>query len=121
MKALADSPDNLDLYVWLVWRCWTAKGPTPVPLFGQDGLISQLGNSANLRERDFRRQITQWLKVIRQLWPECPASLLESGACLLVTPMKSAPKFSISSSEFRSGDHVTEFAVARDLVRASTI
>jgi hypothetical protein len=26
VRALADSPGNLDLYVWLVWRCWTAKG-----------------------------------------------------------------------------------------------
>jgi hypothetical protein len=93
VKVLADSPGNLDLYVWLVWRCWTAKGPATVPLFGQEGLISQLGNSANLRERDFRRQIMQWLNVIRQLWPECPASLLESRTCLLVRPIKSVPGF----------------------------
>lgn len=110
VKALADSPGNLDLYVWLVWRCWTAKAPATVPLFGPEGLIAQLGNSAKLRERDFRRQIVQWLKVIRQLWPECPASLTESGAYLLVRPMKCAPKFSTEIREFRSGDHVTEFA-----------
>lgn len=110
VKALADSPGSLDLYVWLVWRCWTAKGPVTVPLFGHEGLISQLGNSAKLRERDFRRQIVQWLKVIRQLWPECPANVVESGALLLVRPSKSVPRFSTASREFRSGDHVTEFA-----------
>jgi hypothetical protein len=91
VRALADSPGNLDLYVWLVWRCWTAKGAVSVPLFGPDGLVSQLGNSGNLRERDFRRQIIQWLAVVRQLWPECPASLIESGTCLLVKPIKSVP------------------------------
>lgn len=110
VKALADSPGNLDLYVWLVWRCWTAKVPATVPLFGPESLIAQLGNSAKLRERDFRRQIVQWLKVIRQLWPECPASLTESGAYLLVRPMKCAPKSSTEIREFRSGDHVTGFA-----------
>jgi hypothetical protein len=40
VKALADSPGNLDLYVWLVWRCWTAKGAVSIPLFGPDGLVS---------------------------------------------------------------------------------
>ncbi|HTV54810.1 MAG TPA: replication protein RepA [Terriglobia bacterium] len=128
VKALADSPGNLDLYVWLVWRCWTAKGPVTVPLFGHEGLISQLGNSANLRERDFRRQIVQWLKVIRQLWPECPANVIESGASLRVRPSKSIPRFSTASCEFRSGDHVTEFAqkyviqfaLIRDRVRGDT-
>lgn len=110
VKALADSPGNLDLYVWLVWRCWTAKGPATVPLFGHEGLVAQLGNSASLRERDFRRQIVRWLKVIRQLWPECPANVVESGALLLVRPVKSVPRFSTPSREFTSGDHVTEFA-----------
>jgi Plasmid encoded RepA protein len=93
VKALADSPGNPALYVWLVWRCWTAKGPATMPLFEQECLISQLGNSANLRERDFHRQILEWLKAIRELWPECPASLLESGTCLLVRPIKSVPDF----------------------------
>lgn len=110
VRALADSPGNLDLYVWLVWRCWTAKGPATVPLFGPDGLISQLGNSAKLRNRDFRRQIVQWLKVIRQLWPECPASLTETGSCVLIKPAKSASKFSTTSRESESGVHVTGFA-----------
>ncbi|MGH9406891.1 MAG: replication protein RepA [Terriglobia bacterium] len=93
VKALADSPGNLDLYVWLVWRCWNAKGPVSVRLFGTDGLVSQLGNSEKLRERDFRRQITQWLKVIQQLWPECRARLGESGSCLLIRAAKTAKRF----------------------------
>jgi hypothetical protein len=99
VKALADSPGNLDLYVWLVWRCWTAKGPATVPLFGPEGLVAQLGNSATLRERDFRRQIVKWLKVIRQLWPECPARLAGSGGSLLLNRPKASQKFSTANSE----------------------
>ena len=110
VRALADSPGNLDLYVWLVWRCWTAKGLATVPLFGPEGLISQLGISENLRERDFRRQIVQWLKVIHQLWPGCPASVAESGAWLLVKPAKSSSKFSTARREFECGVHATQFA-----------
>jgi hypothetical protein len=110
VKALADSPGNLDLYVWLVWRCWTAKNTASVPLFGPDGLVSQLGNSEKLRERDFRRQVTQWLKTIQQLWPECPARLAETGACLLIRAGRTCPKFSTPSREFGCGVHVTQFA-----------
>jgi Plasmid encoded RepA protein len=56
VKALADSPGNLDFYVWLVWRCWTTKGNVSVPLFGTEGLVSHLGISEHLRQRDFRWQ-----------------------------------------------------------------
>ena len=84
VRALADSPGSLDLYVWLVWRCWTAKSRADIPLFGPNGLISQLGTSSSLRERDFRRQMIQWLKVIQQLWPECPAAISPGGASLIL-------------------------------------
>ena len=93
VRALADSPGNLDLYVWLVWRCWTARAPASVPLFGPGGLISQLGISERLRERDFRRQIVQWLKLTQQLWPECPVTIAEDGTCLLVKPTKTSVNF----------------------------
>jgi len=90
--ALADSPGNLDLYIWLVWRSWTAKAPVNIPLFGPEGLVSQLGNSENLRERDFRRQIARWLQITRQLWPECAASLAESGENLILKPARKVPR-----------------------------
>lgn len=110
VRALADSPGNLDLYVWLVWRCWTAKGPVSIPLFGAEGLISQLGNSDRLRERDFRRQIVQWLKIIQQLWPDCPATLAQAGTCLLIRQSQTPLKLSTARCELQSGDHVTQFA-----------
>ena len=92
VRALADSPGNLDLYVWLAWRRWTAKTPVNIPLFGPEGLVSQLGNSENLRERDFRRQIARWLQITRQLWPECAATLAESGENLLLRPVGGTPR-----------------------------
>jgi len=92
VRALADSPGNLDLYIWLVWRSWTAKAPVNIPLLGPEGLVSQLGNSENLRERDFRRQIARWLQITRQLWPECAASLAESGESRILRPARKAPR-----------------------------
>jgi hypothetical protein len=109
IRVLADSPGNLDLYVWLVWRCWTARDLAKVPLFGPIGLISQLGVSGHLRERDFRRQIAHWVKRLKQLWPECPAILDKPGTYLLIRPTKPA-KSSTVAREFESGVHVTEFA-----------
>jgi hypothetical protein len=110
VKALADSPGNLDLYVWLAWRCWTAKAPVSIPLFGPEGLISQLGISDKLRERDFRRQVGHWLNIIHQLWPDCPASLAKDGGSLLLRPIKIRPKFSTGSRDFGPDVHVTGFA-----------
>lgn len=58
VRTLADSPGNLDVYEWLVWRGWTAKAPVSIPLFGKEGLISQLGISERLRERDFAGKLS---------------------------------------------------------------
>jgi hypothetical protein len=90
VRALADSPGNLDFYVWLVWRCWTAKGLSGIPLFGPEGLMSQLGISDHLRERDFRRQVVRWLKTVQQLRPDCPATTGEYGTNLLIRPTSKA-------------------------------
>jgi hypothetical protein len=89
VKALADSPGNLDFHIWLVWRCWTAKGHVCIPLFGPGGLVQQLGLSNNLRDRDFRRQIRRWLRIVDQLWPECPARLAKNSQGLIVTRCQS--------------------------------
>ena len=92
VRVLADSPGSLDLYVWLVWRSWTAKAQVNIPLFGSEGLVSQLGNSENLRERDFRRQIARWLQITRQLWPECAPIIAESGESLILRPVRKASR-----------------------------
>jgi hypothetical protein len=44
-KALSASPAALDLFTWLSYRCFTARGRDRVPLFGEFGLVSQLGSA----------------------------------------------------------------------------
>jgi len=39
-KALSGSPAALDLFTWLSYRCFTARGRERVPLFGEFGLVS---------------------------------------------------------------------------------
>jgi hypothetical protein len=67
VRALANAPARLDFYTWLVWRCWTAKTSTSIPLVGPSGLMSQLGISEKTDRREFRRQIRRWLKKTKAL------------------------------------------------------
>jgi hypothetical protein len=53
-KALSSSPAALDLFMWLSYRCFTAKGKERVPLFGEFGLVNQLGSIEYARPRKFR-------------------------------------------------------------------
>jgi hypothetical protein len=39
VKVMASAPAALDLYVWLSYRCFTAKGEERVPIFGPFGLM----------------------------------------------------------------------------------
>jgi hypothetical protein len=83
-KALSSSPAALDLFMWLSYRCFTAKGPERVPLFGDFGLISQLGSAEYARPRKFLEKLTAWLQLIRTMWPQCPALIDGDGTGLLV-------------------------------------
>jgi hypothetical protein len=82
--ALAHAPGALDFACWLSWRCFTARGTQVIPLFGDGGLIMQLGVQSYSRERRFRQQIASWLQQLRLLWPECPVTLSERS--LIVNP-----------------------------------
>ena len=55
-KALSASPAALDLFTWLSYRCFTARGRERVPLFGEFGLVSQLGSTDYARPRKFREK-----------------------------------------------------------------
>jgi hypothetical protein len=83
-KALSSSPAALDLFMWLSYRCFTARGRKRVPLFGDFGLISQLGSADYARPRKFREKLEGWLDVIRTMWPQCPASIDQNGTGLFV-------------------------------------
>ena len=79
IKVLAASPAVLDLFMWLSYRCFTAKGMESIPLFGDFGLAGQIGTTDYSRPRRFRAMVEQWLGAIRALWPECPARLSRMG------------------------------------------
>jgi hypothetical protein len=83
-KALSCSPAALDLFTWLSYRCFIARGRECVPLFGASGLVNQLGSSEYSRPRKFREKLAGWLNLVRALWPECPAAINQDGSGLWV-------------------------------------
>ena len=61
IKVLAAAPALLDLFMWLSYRCFVAKGPESIPLFGPFGLTQQLGCVEYYRPSRFRAMFEQWL------------------------------------------------------------
>lgn len=84
VKVLAGAPAALDLFMWLSYRCFVAAGQEAIPLFGERGLANQLGSIEYSRPRRFCQKLEQWLKMIRVLWPDCPAQINRTGDALLV-------------------------------------
>ena len=84
VKVLAGAPAVLDLFMWLSYRCFVAKGKEMIPLFGPWGLASQIGSIEYARPRRFREKLEAWLESIRVLWPECPAKITAEGTGLEV-------------------------------------
>jgi hypothetical protein len=79
VKLLAAAPAVLDLYMWLSYRCFTAKGSDRIPIFGDFGLANQLGCVEYSRPRRFRAMLEQWLDTIRAIWPQCSARIVANG------------------------------------------
>ena len=77
VKVLASAPAVLDLFMWLTYRCFVAKGPEAIPIFGPFGLVSQIGSVEYSRERRFSEKLDQWLNIIRVMWPGCPARVAD--------------------------------------------
>jgi hypothetical protein len=99
VKVLAASPAVLDLYMWLSYRCFKAKKPESIPIFGPYGLANQLGSVEYSCPRRFRAMLNQWLRSIRTMWPECPARINADGTSLLIAyapaviPTAASPDF----------------------------
>jgi hypothetical protein len=85
-KALSSAPAALDLYMWLSYRGFTAKGQERIPIFGEFGLVAQLGSIEYARPRKFRERLDRWLDLIRCLWPGCPARISGDGEYMLIQP-----------------------------------
>ncbi len=86
VKVLTGSPGLLDLFMWLSYRCFVAKGEESIPLFGAYGVVAQIGTVEYTRPRRLRDRLEKWLHTIRVLWPECPARLSQDGERLIVAP-----------------------------------
>jgi hypothetical protein len=91
-KALSSSPAVLDLFTWLSYRCYVAKGEERIPIFGEFGLANQLGCTVYSRPRRFRERLDHWLKLVRALWPECPAHITSDGSYLAVNKANALPE-----------------------------
>ena len=72
-KALSSAPAALDLFMWLSYRCFTAKGQERIPIFGDFGLGGATRERRLCRPRKFRERLERWLDLVRSLWPSCPA------------------------------------------------
>lgn len=55
-----------------------------MPLYGEFGLVSQLGSVEYARPRKFREKLENWLDLIRTMWPDCPALIDPGGTGLIV-------------------------------------
>ena len=88
VKLLVAAPAVLDLFMWLTYRCFTAKAPESIPIFGEFGLTSQLGSIEYSRPRRFRAELDKWLDTIRSIWPEYPARVSSAGLHLVVAPAR---------------------------------
>ena len=85
-RVLSSSRAALDLFMWLSYRCFTARGKERAPLFRAFGLVSQLGSIEYARPRKFREKLEGWLNLIRAMWPECPARIDDKGTCVFIGP-----------------------------------
>jgi hypothetical protein len=85
-KALSSAPAALDLFMWLSYRCFTARAQERIPIFGAFGLAAQLGSSDYARPRKFRERLERWVDLIRGLWPGCPARIDSGGDHMVIQP-----------------------------------
>ena len=84
VNVLACAPAVLDLFMWLSYRCFLARGRESIPIFGPFGLVSQLGSVEYSRPRRFRAMLSQWLGIIRAMWPGCPARISSDLRSLII-------------------------------------
>lgn len=89
VKYLKDCTPALDLYVWQAWRSYRLerdrKGPTSIPIFGESGLMAQLGSEATSPKK-IRAMLRDWQAQVRRVWQGCPNFLDRDCDRLLLFP-----------------------------------
>lgn len=99
VAALANAPGVLDFYMWLVWRSWTIKaGCISIPLVAERGLSEQLGSKEYSEPRFFRAKVRTWLRQVKALWPECPASISPDGSSIQLQSSRARPAISSAAT-----------------------
>lgn len=78
VRLLKGKPAHLSFYIWLSFRVWycykNERGRVSVPYWGDNGLQQQM--SSRIKERrDYRIQVKNWLKSVKEVWPECPCQI----------------------------------------------
>lgn len=75
IRALKDCAPALDLYIWQAWRSYRAmtshKAAAAIPIFGEGGLMAQLGSDTN-EPKKVRQLLRRWQADVKRVWPECP-------------------------------------------------
>lgn len=81
VAAWSDKPAQLYFYLWLVFRCYLARGASEIPLIGPGSVYEQCGvegYKGDRGPRNFRGKVNKWLEGVKLAWPECPAHLVTS-------------------------------------------
>ena len=67
VRVLSASPAVLDLFMWISYRCFSARGEETIPLHGGLGFAAQLGNVEYARPRKFKEKLQEWLQIVRSM------------------------------------------------------
>ncbi len=82
VKMWANKPGQLYFYMWLVFRCYAARGESSIPLMGPSGIKEQCGVQGYAGEdgpANFKRKVRGWLAGVKTAWPDCPVTLTNEG------------------------------------------
>jgi hypothetical protein len=88
VKALRTHPGALDFYQWQAWRSFFAKKCIRIPIFGEGGLLAQLGCLQGQEKYEIKRRIIEWQALIQFAWPTCPNSLSKDERYFVIRPGK---------------------------------
>lgn len=79
VAAWSDKPAQLYFYLWLVFRCYLARGASEISLMGPGSVYEQCGVEGYQAKRgplDFRKKVKHWLAGVKTAWPQCPVKLV---------------------------------------------
>jgi len=75
LRAISSQPFVLDIYIWLCYRLYSVKKPTPITW---EALQAQFGPEYS-RPRDFRRRFSQALAEAQAVYPDAHIRLTNIG------------------------------------------